>query len=110
VGWKVRLGHVDAGELLYYLKAVPWIVPDFAVETYLPELEKLQRRLDLDGTLTFHQTLMLIRASKLCQSLAGNAARPDRTYRSAVPEWYYQGAASLRREPPLTAPRRVWYW
>jgi SAM-dependent methyltransferase len=62
--WTGEVRFTDVGAVVYYLKAVPWIVPHFGIETHLPYLEKLQRRLEVDGALTFHQTLMLVRAKK----------------------------------------------
>lgn len=62
--WTGEVRFTDVGALVYYLKAVPWIVPGFSVSTHLSYLERLRRRLESDGVLLFHQTLMLIRARK----------------------------------------------
>jgi SAM-dependent methyltransferase len=62
--WTGEVRFTDLGAVVYYLKAVPWIVQDFAVEAHLPYLEELQRRLEVDSTLVFHQTLLLVRAKK----------------------------------------------
>ena len=44
--WSGTLAFTDVGAIVYYLKAVPWLVPGFSVETHLGYLLKLQRRLD----------------------------------------------------------------
>ena len=62
--WTGAVHYRDIGALVYYLKAIPWIVPGFTVETHLPYLERLQGRLEAEGALTFHQTLMVVRAKK----------------------------------------------
>jgi len=57
--WTGAITYTDLGALVYFLKAVPWVVPDFSVARSLPHLQQLQRQLERDGTLVFHQTLML---------------------------------------------------
>ncbi len=42
--WTGRLSFKDVGAIVYYLKAVPWYVPGFAVETHLEYLFGLQDR------------------------------------------------------------------
>jgi len=34
-------------------------VPDFSIARFFPQLQQLQRQLERDGALVFHQTLML---------------------------------------------------
>ena len=62
--WTGEVRFTNLGAMVYWFKAVPWIVPGFTVETHLPYLEILQRRLEVDGLLTFHHTHMLVRAKK----------------------------------------------
>jgi len=62
--WTGAVQFTELGAVVYYLKAIPWIVPNFTVETHLPYLQKLQRSLEAEGELTFHETLMLIKAKK----------------------------------------------
>jgi SAM-dependent methyltransferase len=54
----------DVGAVVYFLKAVPWIVEGFSVAGYLPELKQIQARLAVDGELVFTQKLKVIRAVK----------------------------------------------
>jgi SAM-dependent methyltransferase len=54
----------SVGALVYYLKAVPWIVAGFSVEAHLPYLLKLQERLEREGTLAFTDKSMLVQCRK----------------------------------------------
>jgi SAM-dependent methyltransferase len=54
----------SVGALVYLLKAVPWIVDGFSVETHLESLLKLQERLENEGTLAFTDKSMLVRCRK----------------------------------------------
>ena len=49
--WEGRLVFTDVGTIVYYLKAVPWEVPGFTVETHLQYLLALQERLEAAGEL-----------------------------------------------------------
>ena len=63
--WNGRLVFTDVGAIVYYLKAIPWEVPGFTVETHLRYLLALQQRLEADGELGFYAAKYLIEASKL---------------------------------------------
>ncbi|MEE8043122.1 MAG: methyltransferase domain-containing protein [Pseudomonadales bacterium] len=62
--WRGKLAFVDVGALVYFLKAVPWIVPDFSVDAYVDYLFALQRRLERNGELAFEARTYLIEAQK----------------------------------------------
>jgi SAM-dependent methyltransferase len=62
--WEGKTRFHSVGALVYYLKAVPWIVEGFSVETHLPDLLKLQERLEGEGTLEFASKSMIVRARK----------------------------------------------
>jgi SAM-dependent methyltransferase len=62
--FKGRLRFMDVGALVYYLKAVPWMVPDFSVATHEPHLRRLQARLETEGELRFISWKYLIEAHK----------------------------------------------
>jgi hypothetical protein len=62
--WCGALTFIDVGAIVYYLKAVPWLVQGFSVETHLDTLLKLQRRLEDGKPLTFEARLYLIEAWK----------------------------------------------
>lgn len=55
----------DVGALVYYLKALPWEVPDFSVAKYELVLRELQTRLKRDGQLRFRAGRFLIAARKV---------------------------------------------
>ena len=62
--WEGRLAFSDVGAIVYYLKAVPWLMPRFSVETHLQYLFTLQERLDAGEKLEFYAAKFLIEARK----------------------------------------------
>lgn len=53
--------HVsDIGAIIYYLRAIPWQIEDFTVETYRPKLLALHQQILRDGGLTLasHRTFV----------------------------------------------------
>ena len=62
--WTGKLIFKDVATLVYYLKAVPWTVPEFSATKYRSHLEKLQQRLKIDGELIFTERRMLIKAHR----------------------------------------------
>jgi SAM-dependent methyltransferase len=62
--WSGRLSFMDVGAIVYYLKAVPWLVPGFSVETHSKPLLSLQRRLEGGDGLSFAAGKYLIEARK----------------------------------------------
>ena len=62
--WSGKLSFVDVGAIVYYLKAVPWLVPGFSVETHSKYLFELQRRLASGDELAFVARKYLIEARK----------------------------------------------
>lgn len=62
--WFGRMVFRDVGAIVYYLKAVPWLVRDFSVDTYAGELLDLHARLRSDGALAFREGRFLIRARR----------------------------------------------
>jgi SAM-dependent methyltransferase len=62
--WSGRMIFTDVASLVYYLKAIPWVVDDFTVETHLPYLVRQQERLEREGQLVFHERLLILRARK----------------------------------------------
>lgn len=63
--WSGRLGFIDVGAIVYYLKAVPWLVPGFSIESHLSYLLKLQDRLEAGEELSFSARKYLIEARKV---------------------------------------------
>jgi SAM-dependent methyltransferase len=62
--WEGKLSFTDVGAIVYYLKAVPWLVPGFSVDRHREQLLLLQRRLDSGETLAFLARKYLIEARK----------------------------------------------
>lgn len=62
--WTGELTFTDVGAVVYYLRAVPWLVPGFSVESHSPQLHQLQSRVDRGDALTFEAPKYLIHARK----------------------------------------------
>lgn len=62
--WKGTVRFLDVGAIVYFLKAIPWIVDDFSVDSHLKYLRRLQERLDREGRLEFIYARALIAARK----------------------------------------------
>jgi len=62
--WIGKLSFTDVGAIVYYLKAVPWLVPGFSVETHSKYLLELQHRLESGDSLSFVAWKYLIEAHK----------------------------------------------
>ena len=62
--WSGRLSFTDVGAIVYYLNAVPWLVPGFSVETHSKYLFTLQDQLESGEGLSFSARKYLIEAYK----------------------------------------------
>ena len=62
--WEGRMVFEDVGAIVYYLKAIPWEVPDFTVKSHLRYLLALQERLEVGEELGFFAAKYLIEARK----------------------------------------------
>ena len=51
--WEGTISFTDVGAVVYYLKAVPWLVPGFTVANCMDELLELHQRLLAGGALQF---------------------------------------------------------
>ena len=67
--WIGKLRVNDIGALVYYLKAVPWIVPGFSVDSHASTLLRMQATLQSSGGLTFKGGSYLIEARKPHRSM-----------------------------------------
>jgi hypothetical protein len=54
----------DVGAFAWYLKAVPWALPNFAIEAYRPALERLDAQLRRHGPLSTGQPAFFLEAAK----------------------------------------------
>ena len=62
--WRGAVTFADVGAIVYFLKAVPWVVQGFDVATHLAVLEALERRRAAGAPLQFTYTRFLIEARK----------------------------------------------
>jgi len=62
--WSGQLSFTDVGAIVYYLKAVPWLVPGFSVASHSEQLLMLQARLERGERLCFLASKYLIEGSK----------------------------------------------
>jgi hypothetical protein len=62
--WQGTIRFTDVGAIVYYLKAIPWLVPGFSVQTHRDALFGLQTRLENGEDLTFYTGTYLIEARK----------------------------------------------
>ena len=56
----------DVGAFAWYLKAIPWVIEGFAIETYWLELERLHERIRAEGPITVRQPAFWLEAVKPC--------------------------------------------
>jgi len=62
--WSGTFSFTDVGAIVYYLKAIPWVVDGFSVETHLTHLLALQERLEQGEGLVFEARKYLVEACK----------------------------------------------
>ncbi len=54
----------DVGAVVYYLKAIPWQIPDFSVDRYAEGLLDLERHIQSEGKVLVRSHRFLLRATK----------------------------------------------
>ena len=62
--WKGKREFKDVGAVVYFLKAIPWIVPGFNVRTHARYLQKLQNDADRGERLIFTEVRYLALSKK----------------------------------------------
>lgn len=62
--WTGEMEFKDVGAIVYFLKAIPWVIQDFRVDSNLHHLEGLQRKIDRGEKLIFTQVRFLVWANK----------------------------------------------
>ena len=62
--WKGKARFLDVGAVVYFLKAIPWCVDGFSVDSHLEYLRTLQEKLEREGKLEFTYARFLISARK----------------------------------------------
>lgn len=61
---RLRMEFHDVGAVVYFLRKVIWMVPDFSVQAYRPKLQELHNKITTEGPFTAHATRFLIEARK----------------------------------------------
>ena len=54
----------DTGAIVYYLKAIPWEVPDFSIDKYFDKLVAIHHLIQREGYLDVPFHMFFIRAHK----------------------------------------------
>lgn len=67
-----QFSFTDVGAIVYYLKAVPWLVPGFSVAKHTDHLLALQRHFESGADLAFTDHRYLIEARKNCHRDCAN--------------------------------------
>ena len=62
--WSGRMVFTDVGAIVYYLKAVPWLVPGFSVASHTLNLLALQKQIETQGELVYEARNYLMEAQK----------------------------------------------
>lgn len=75
--WSGQLTFTDVGAIAYYLKAVPWLVTGFSVESHLGYLLNLQNRLENNQSLTFTARKYLTEAHKSVRGIGPHDILPS---------------------------------
>lgn len=61
---RLRMEFFDIGAVVYFLRKVVWMVPDFTVEGYRDRLRELHDRIEAEGPFVAHSARSLIEARK----------------------------------------------
>lgn len=61
---RLRMEFFDIGAVVYFLRKVIWMVPDFTVERYRDRLRALNQQIERDGAIVVHSSRTLIEARK----------------------------------------------
>jgi SAM-dependent methyltransferase len=61
----LRTVFYDVGAVVYFLRKVPWTVPDFSIETYKHQLSTMHALIEREGSFIAHSRRFLIEAKKM---------------------------------------------
>jgi SAM-dependent methyltransferase len=61
---RIRLEFSDIGAVIYFLRKLSWVVPDFTVAKYHDALHRLHQQIQADGSFITHTSRVLIEARK----------------------------------------------
>ena len=62
--WSGKATFADVGAVIYFLRAVPWLVDDFSIDRHLPQLATMQERFERLGELAFETSYFLLLARR----------------------------------------------
>ena len=62
--WTGQVTFTDVGAIIYFLRAVPWLVDGFSLDRCMPQLAALQQRLERRGALEFTENRFLLVARR----------------------------------------------
>lgn len=60
----LRMEFYDVGAVVYFLRKVIWMVPDFDIERYLDALHRMHERIECDGVFVAHSSRVLVEATR----------------------------------------------
>jgi hypothetical protein len=60
-----RTRFLDIGALVYFIRTVPWAIPDFTVDRYRHQLLRLHEQIEAEGCLITTGWSILARATKV---------------------------------------------
>ncbi|WTD77202.1 class I SAM-dependent methyltransferase [Streptomyces sp. NBC_01635] len=61
---RLRMEFYDIAAVVHFLRKVIWMVPDFTVEAYLPQLRRLHERIETEGVFVAHSSRHLFDVRK----------------------------------------------
>jgi SAM-dependent methyltransferase len=61
---QIRLEFFDVGAVIYFLRKLNWVVPDFTVAKYRDKLLELHRHIEAEGAFVTHSSRVLLEARK----------------------------------------------
>jgi len=61
---EIREEFFDVGAVIYFLRKLSWVVPDFTVTKYRDKLRKLHEQIHTEGGFVTHSSRVLIEARK----------------------------------------------
>lgn len=61
---RLRVEFYDVGAVVYFLRLVIWLVPDFTVDSFRSRLRSLHEQIERDGMFVAHASRFLIEATK----------------------------------------------
>lgn len=74
---KEETTFADVGALAWYLRAIPWIVAGFSIESHRPHLRRLHERIDSQGPIILRQPTFWLKAVKPDSPPPGPPQRSD---------------------------------